>query len=359
MKTCFLFVCCMLLCLFGCATAQEALIPAGTHTIGQEAFYGDTSLADVTLPEGVTTVGNRAFANSSVERIILPRSLEDIGEDVFAGCEKVYAFVHEGSRAHEYCVQKFVPHTFIAPEPTDFTWSSNGEYVTITKYTGSAAKVTVPSRIGILPVKVIGAHAFRSTRVVEVIIPEGVTTLEASVFYECNSLEKVSLPSTVTSIGKWCFYYCRGLYDVVLPEGLTVISDSLFFYCPVIGVIREVTIPSTVKVIENYAFTHCTAIQYITVPYGVTSIGSAAFRMCNNLLRIELPETLTTIGAQAFDTCSGLKNVLLPKSLISIHDSAFNNCRQISARVYKDSEGHKFCERKNIPYTIVEEAEEE
>ena len=77
----FILILCLSLTL--CASATVLTLPTGVKTIETEAFYGDTSLDEVILPEGVTTIGARAFANSSVKKINLPSSLTTINSTAF------------------------------------------------------------------------------------------------------------------------------------------------------------------------------------------------------------------------------------------------------------------------------------
>ena len=60
----------------GIAQAATLTLPADTKVIEEEAFYGDTSLDEVVLPEGIERIGERAFANSSLRKINLPDSLQ-------------------------------------------------------------------------------------------------------------------------------------------------------------------------------------------------------------------------------------------------------------------------------------------
>ncbi len=77
----------LLLFLCACAAADNILtLPENTLDIKEGAFYGDTSLTEVTLPEGILTIGSKAFAYSSVKRIYLPDSLQSITDDAFEGC---------------------------------------------------------------------------------------------------------------------------------------------------------------------------------------------------------------------------------------------------------------------------------
>ena len=58
--------------------------PLSQERIEDEAFMGDLSLKEIILPEGAVSIGARAFAGSGLERIVLPRSLQDIAGDAFA-----------------------------------------------------------------------------------------------------------------------------------------------------------------------------------------------------------------------------------------------------------------------------------
>ncbi len=63
--------------------ADVLILPAKVKIISEEAFYEDTSLDEVVLPEGVEEIGPRAFARSSVTKINLPDSLTEIADDAF------------------------------------------------------------------------------------------------------------------------------------------------------------------------------------------------------------------------------------------------------------------------------------
>ena len=108
-----LALCCLLavlLCLgVSAASAERLMLPAGTKTVGIEAFYGDTSLDEVVLPEGVTTIRDRAFANSGLQRINLPASITSIADNAFENTYPNFT-VAPGSYAAKWCTS----HGFIA-----------------------------------------------------------------------------------------------------------------------------------------------------------------------------------------------------------------------------------------------------
>ena len=57
--------------------------PGFIQTIEDYAFYGCTSLSDITLPEGLTKVGIAAFLNTDLKTIDWPKSLTTVGDSAF------------------------------------------------------------------------------------------------------------------------------------------------------------------------------------------------------------------------------------------------------------------------------------
>lgn len=88
----------------------------------------------------------------------------------------------------------------------------------------------------------------------------------------------------------------------------------------------SVTIPDTVKYIEDYAFAGCTALTSVTMPHSVLSTGTGAFEGCTSLTTIRFSERLETLGARTFSGCTALTQVTLPQSLRTIGGSAFYGC---------------------------------
>lgn len=99
-----------------------------------------------------------------------------------------------------------------------------------------------------------------SKEVTKVSIPNGVTSIGASAFYNCKSLTSITIPSSVTSIGRSAFNACSNLTKVPIPNGVTSIGER--------------------------AFLNCTSLTNVTIPSSVTSIGANAFDSCSNLASI-------------------------------------------------------------------------
>ena len=101
--------------------------------------------------------------------------------------------------------------------------------------------------------------------------------------------------------------------------------------------LESVTLPLTIKRIEEGAFENCSNITSLNIPEGVIEIGRAAFEGCSNLGAVVLPEGLRIIGAYSFYDCSGIKDIVLPLTLVSIGEYAFYGCRNISRYILPES----------------------
>lgn len=136
---------------------------------------------------------------------------------------------------------------FTAPEE-DFEFDpANG---TITGYTGSSARLEVPSEIDGVPVRAIGDEAFYSCYYIYyVTIPEGVETIGTRSFRQACNLGYVSFPSTLKTIGEEAFCNAQ-IGNIEWREGLEEIGPRAFCYDHE----TVLTLPSTVRNIGESAF---------------------------------------------------------------------------------------------------------
>ena len=63
---------------------------------------------------------------------------------------------------------------------------------------------------------------------VDVVIPDGVTSIGYEAFYDCTSLQTITIPDSVTSIGDYAFRYCKSLQTITIPDSLTDIGFRAF-----------------------------------------------------------------------------------------------------------------------------------
>ena len=96
------------------------------------------------------------------------------------------------------------------------------------------------------------------------------------------------------------------------------------------GKITSATIAEGVTSIGNYAFYMCSSLTTVSLPEGLTSIGSNAFSSCTALTAITIPDGLTSIGSNAFSGCSNLASVNIPDGLTSIDSYLFDACSNLA-----------------------------
>ena len=232
------------------------IIPDSVTSIGSYAFSGCTSLTNMTIPDSVTSIESYVFYEcTSLTNVIIPDSVTSIGSYVFYGC----------------------------------------------------------------------------TSLTSIVIPDSVTSIGSSVFYGCTSLTSVTIPDSVTSIGSYAFYRCTSLINITIGRDVTSTLDDIFDsynkleridvseentkYSSIQGIlfnkekstiikypsnkndISNYEIPSTVEIIEKYAFQNCTSLTSVTIPDSVTNISGSAFIGCNKLERINVSENNDTYSS--------------------------------------------------------------
>jgi hypothetical protein len=173
-----------------------------------------------------------------------------------------------------------------------------------------------------------------STKIKEIAIPQGVTSIGAWAFDGCSSLTSITIPEGVTSIGYGTFYGCSSLTSITIPQSVTSIGEEAFREC---SSLISINIPEGVTSIGQWTFACCSSLTSITIPEGVTSIGYVSFLSCFSLTSIHLPESMTSIGDSAFQGCSSLISINIPENVTSIGDSAFQGCSSLQKVICNSS----------------------
>lgn len=232
----------------------------------------------------VETIGRAAFYGSSVTSVTIPASVTEIGANAFAGCTNLTSVNYKGDWS-KLTIQSGNPAVQDAANEQlfDFKFTPDNTAVIVTRYNGTAADVTIPSRYKGKPVTMIDHAAFFNSVVTSVTIPDSVTSIGDNAFGFCSQLTNISIPNSVTSIGFSAFAHCTSLKSITLPSSLSSISEALFSGCSQLTTIH---IPDSVPSIQSCAFYHCRNLETIRIPVSVTLIETDAFAGCPSLMTV-------------------------------------------------------------------------
>ena len=337
---------------YNCNMLTSITIGDSVTNIGSYAFDGCSSLTSITIGDSVTSIGEYAFSGcSSLTSITIGDSVTSIGIYAFSGCSSIEAVYITDIDA--WCNISF-SYSGSNPLYNAHNLYVNGELVT---------ELVIPDSV-----TSIGSSAFYNcSSLTSITIPDSVTSIGSSAFYNCSSLEDVY----ITDMETWCnisfgnmssnpLYYAHNLYlngelvtELVIPDSVVSIGSSAFSGC---SSLTSITIPGSVTSIGASAFSGCSSLTSITIPDSVTSIGedafygcsllkfvtfgensklksigSSAFAWCSSLTSITIPDSVTSIGSSAFSGCSSLTSITIPDSVTSIGSSAFSGCSSLES----------------------------
>ncbi|GJQ05124.1 leucine-rich repeat domain-containing protein [Capnocytophaga canimorsus] len=174
----------------------------------------------------------------------------------------------------------------------------------------------------------IGARAFLGSKLTSITLPNELKIIKESAFSSSIALTSLMIPEGVTIIEGSAFYNCRALTTITLPQTLTEIGESAFKSC---YELNNVVIPNEVKRLESDAFSDCRELTTITLSNQLTHIGDTAFNGCGKLASIELPETLEEIGISAFSDCKALTSITIPNKVTELSNSLFWGCSNLAS----------------------------
>lgn len=300
----------------------DVILPNTFTRIGTSVFYGyglipgvGQGIKSVTIPEGVTEIGVRAFDGCyDIEYIVIPNSVKIIKEKAFSTCRNLKNVSLPSTTILENNVFSGTP------------WLENQ---------------TQKDEMCIINNVLIQASQKDET----ITIPEQVTHIESDAF-RGTMIKRLTIPASVKAIGEDAFENTK-LENVIISDGVKKIGGWAFAGTS----IKSITIPSSVEEIGYYVFANCKELKKVVFAAQVKEMGHSIFSYCTNLTDIEIQEGVTTIPISTFSNCKSLKNIVLPKSVASIEEGAFYKCK---ARVYIKNKNCNIYDKANtIPGTVA------
>lgn len=316
------------------------MIEEGITSIGLAAFCG-TAAEEVSLPEGLTTIGDSAFLDSdNLERVILPASVTTLSRYAFAECRNLgLLFAQSDSLSiGEYCFSDNYM-CLLYPEGGTVTYGTFDAYgLSRCAYDPEeyAADGTVGSGIcgdnaqwtvgidGVALVRGTGevtssdslsAYKYFLTEITFSAKLE-MSSIASSWMKNAKHLRKISFPSGLKTINEYAFYYCVSLEEIVIPDSVTKIGESAFESC---HSLRVAYIPGTPTTVDKAAFSGCDHLTEVHFTGTTTTLKSNSyndegnvFNGCTALETIYLPQKSVTFG-KAFADCALLKNFIVPE----------------------------------------------
>lgn len=216
----------------------------------------------------------------------------------------------------------------------DYTYSVSNGAATITKYTGNARNLYVPSTLGGYPVKRIGEGAFAGCNFETVSLPSRLEIMDAYAFQNCVRLNSITLPETLTSIGPYAFENCTRLSSVTLPESLTKMYARVF--------------------------NGCTQLKSLTIPQYVTqmdSMWSGRYVSClagSSLEMVVFEGGRDRIPDRACANVSSLKTVVIPASVQEFGNYVFDNSTAVSIHGYANTTAQTYAENHSISFVTLD-----
>lgn len=373
-------------------------IPETVTSMGNNVFRNCDALKNATL--GTPTIGTGVLYDcDALEEVTIKGTVNSFGEDAFYSCGALKRLTLEPSPTNTqlrfYVSEEESPFYDAALESVDWDRDiiySGGKVV---EKEGLFSGQTQLSSVTIgNQVKTIPYYAFaNNSKLTSITIPESVTTILYDAFKGCSALHTVIIRPSDEFIKIYCqkdgdgtFYDAKlkhielgryieavneygNLYvaqnwnegvfanssyssvdevTVIIGEKITNINEYMFSHLN----IKTLTVPSTVGLLERYAFYNCDALKTVTL--GAQQMESGVLYDCDALEEVIIKGTVSSIGRDAFYSCGKIKK-------LTFEESATSSTLTLDYQTYASDDQGPFYDapleevdwRRNISYTLA------
>ena len=281
----------------------ELVLPDTLEEIGQYACAGLSKVESVVIPDSVTKLDDKAFYGCvNLKTVKLPAGLKEIPYGCFEACGLTELSLPEG-------LEKIGGRAFSVKNPI---FSSGSESVKQSYIEPNTIIIEIPPSQN-LP--------YIEQYYTDVVIPASVKEIGEKAFRGCRRLKNITLEGVPETIEKDAFddtawYHAKA-------DGPVYLGNILVDYKGTMPEDYTLYIPATVKGIAARAFGGQKNLKAIIIPDGVSFIGNSIFANCSSLSEIRLPSDLTKIPDETFSGCIGLSQIDLPANVAEIGEEAF------------------------------------
>ncbi len=283
-------------------------LPEGIAKIGKESFARCTNLSKINFPDTLTDIGQYAFARTSLTTITIPENIVNISSGAFASCMNLTEFNFNAIAMND-----------LGNYGSSSIWSISGTQYS--SYMMQEMVVNIGNKVTKIPARLFMTDHYQwtsySLNVVEVNFEENsvCTLIDDYAFYNCFNLEKINLPDTINEIGYRAFLYCQSLKEITIGENVTKLGQDAFYMCTSLKNMyynaREITTLYNYvdKTRQNQTF-YGVELENLYIGKNVESLPARMFYVQYNMSRVRFDNVifeegcvLNSIGYQCFNQC--------------------------------------------------------
>lgn len=215
------------------SSLKKVILPDSVERIGERAFFDNIELKEINLPKNLKSIEFAAFSNTGIISLEFPESLEYIGENAFIDCKNLN----------------------------------------------------------------------------RVKIPESINSIEKKTFMGCSGLEEINLPSKLEKIGELAFCECKNLKKIEFPKYMEELGEACFQKSGLISI----KISSNIEDISYYAFSECENLQKLFLPTTIKNITTTSFIGCKSIKEVFISEGYSDALSKIFDNSAEIEFTFISK----------------------------------------------